>query len=241
MRLSTLVKLSGAGILAVVVALSSHSGVQAGIAQATLAVSAPASLSDATMVASAPATQPAAAATQPAAAATKPAAAATTANAAATAATYAPCTVDRTPAATTAASMVATMSGTVSAPATVAVNDNPGYLGVKARNIDTCGAQIDEVVGTPAKLAKLQAGDVVVAVDGQALNGLDMLRQYVEAHKPGDKIVLTIQRNGAQLDVTVTLGQRATTAPATMAPTQPVSAAATQPAMQPSAPATLSQ
>jgi S1-C subfamily serine protease len=40
----------------------------------------------------------------------------------------------------------------------------------------------------------------------------DELREAIDARKPGDKITLTIKRNGAERTVQVTLGQRPATA-----------------------------
>jgi len=196
MRLSTFVKLAGAAAVAVMVLLGSQGGAQTGASAASTAtamatMSAPAMTMAATM----------------AAPAMTMAATMASANV-----TYPPCTANATASA-------AGMTAPATMAATPMANDNPGYLGIKARNVDTCGAMIDEVVGTPAKLAKLQAGDVVVAVDGIKLDGLNTFRAYVEAHKPGSTVVLTIQRNGTQMDISVTLGERSTSALATQAAT----------------------
>ena len=199
MRLSNLLKVSGAAIVAVMIALGSRTGVQAGPAAQDTAA--------ATVVAtqSAPATM--SAATMAAAAST----------------TYPPCTDSSVIA---VASPAATQAETMSAltMATQPVNDNPGYLGIQARSVDGCGAEIDAVVGAPARLALLKAGDIVVAIDGVALStgpltGVNALRSAIEAKKPGDTVTLTIQRAGAQMDIVVKLGQRPAASLATQAPT----------------------
>jgi S1-C subfamily serine protease len=52
-------------------------------------------------------------------------------------------------------------------------------------------------------------GDVITAVDKQPVTGMDEVIDYLFTSKqPGDKITLTVLRNGRQQDVTVTLGQR---------------------------------
>ena len=52
-------------------------------------------------------------------------------------------------------------------------------------------------------------GDVITAVDGQPVAGMDSVIDYLFTSKqPGDKITLTVLRDGQQKDIVVTLGQR---------------------------------
>jgi S1-C subfamily serine protease len=62
------------------------------------------------------------------------------------------------------------------------------------------------VPGSPAAAAGLQAGDIVVSVDGQSVDGDHDLSTRLLPHSPGDAVVLSILRNGKSQDVTVTLG-----------------------------------
>ena len=74
--------------------------------------------------------------------------------------------------------------------------------------------------GTPAATAGLQAasestnggvgtlGDVVTAVDGQAVQSGDDLTAAISSHAPGDGVTLTVWRDGSSRDVQVTLGTR---------------------------------
>jgi putative serine protease PepD len=81
------------------------------------------------------------------------------------------------------------------------------YLGVGLPN--TGAATFERVNdGTPADRAGLQAGDEVTEVDGKSITTGDELRDAIDAKKPGDKITLTIERNGSERTVQVTLGQR---------------------------------
>ncbi len=146
-----------------------------------------------------------------AATAAAPAAAATTQptaqSAAATVATsqYPACPNPNATAVATAASTAATSAATTAA--TAPVNPTPGYLGIAAQQVQNCGAQILDVrPGSAAETAKLQIGDVVVAVDGQAITSLDQFRMIIQNHKPNDKITITYQRGGQQADTTATLG-----------------------------------
>jgi putative serine protease PepD len=84
------------------------------------------------------------------------------------------------------------------------------YLGVAlSDSASPPGGQIDQVTaGTPADDAGLQDGDVVTAVGGKAISSGDALRAAVEGKSPGDKLDLTITRNGSTKQVTVTLATR---------------------------------
>jgi putative serine protease PepD len=71
------------------------------------------------------------------------------------------------------------------------------------------GAEISEVTtGGPAEDAGLQAGDVVTAIDGQPIDDSTDLSSYVNMKAPGDKIKLTVHRNGQTEQVDVTLQNR---------------------------------
>ena len=51
-------------------------------------------------------------------------------------------------------------------------------------------------------------GDVITAVDGKAVDSMEALSAAVKAQKPGDKVELTVLRNGKEITVVVTLGER---------------------------------
>jgi putative serine protease PepD len=84
------------------------------------------------------------------------------------------------------------------------------YLGVATEtSTSPAGATITTVrSGTPAAEAKLAAGDVVTAVDGEPVSSADQLRELVDAHKPGDSVTLTISRNGDTKSLRAVLGTR---------------------------------
>ena len=85
------------------------------------------------------------------------------------------------------------------------------YLGVSLPN--SGAATIEDVPNNgPAASAGIQPGDEVTAVDGKTIESGDALREAIDAKKPGDKITLTIKRNGNERTVQVTLGQRPATA-----------------------------
>lgn len=72
-------------------------------------------------------------------------------------------------------------------------------------------ALIDSVVeGSPAAQAGLRAGDRIVAVNDTKLTVRRDLAQLVGRYKPGDTVELTIEREGKQEKVKVTLGKSTT-------------------------------
>jgi serine protease Do len=65
--------------------------------------------------------------------------------------------------------------------------------------------------GSPADKAGLQAGDVVVAVDGAAVDEDHDLSTRILPHVPGDSISLSVVRGGRTMEISVTLGTLPTT------------------------------
>jgi S1-C subfamily serine protease len=88
------------------------------------------------------------------------------------------------------------------------------------------GAMVNEVVpGGPAAKAGLRGaertvrvdgeqyavgGDIIVAIDGQAIEEFEDLQEIVAAKKPGDVLTLDVRRNGGRdkVEVKVTLGDQ---------------------------------
>jgi S1-C subfamily serine protease len=56
-------------------------------------------------------------------------------------------------------------------------------------------------------------GDVITAMDGDPITGMDDLIAAIDAHQPGDQVELTILRDGSEQEVEVTLGDRPENAP----------------------------
>ena len=89
------------------------------------------------------------------------------------------------------------------------------YMGFTGRNLDEATAkEYDLVVGayvrsvedfSPAQKAGLQAGDVIVKVDGQSITTMDELNDIKNSHKVGDVLTLTVNRNGEEKELKVTL------------------------------------
>lgn len=59
----------------------------------------------------------------------------------------------------------------------------------------------------PAGKAGLERGDIILKLDGEEVNSVRTLRAKIGAHKIGDTVKLTIDRDGSQQEVDVTLGE----------------------------------
>ncbi|HKJ38374.1 MAG TPA: PDZ domain-containing protein, partial [Anaerolineales bacterium] len=72
---------------------------------------------------------------------------------------------------------------------------------------DLAGVKAGE---TPSRLQGLNAGgDLIIAFDGKPVNTFDELLSYLITSKsPGDTVLLTVIRDGEQVDLTITLGER---------------------------------
>ncbi|HVL07167.1 MAG TPA: trypsin-like peptidase domain-containing protein [Acidimicrobiales bacterium] len=87
------------------------------------------------------------------------------------------------------------------------------YLGVSSQIAadGTPGATIVDVgAGTPAAGAGIQVGDVIVGLDNTQINDPDDLSEAIGAKKPGDRVTVTYNRNGARRTVQLNLGTRPT-------------------------------
>ena len=62
--------------------------------------------------------------------------------------------------------------------------------------------------GTPAATAGLQAGDAVIAIDGQSIQSSESLVAAIHEHKVGDTVTMTVVRGSQQQDLKVTLAAR---------------------------------
>jgi len=73
---------------------------------------------------------------------------------------------------------------------------------------DAEGILIHDVFeGTAADRAGLQAGDVILELNGKKVDGVGRFRNEVAAHAPGTEITLTLIRDGEQKKIVVTTGE----------------------------------
>jgi serine protease Do len=97
-----------------------------------------------------------------------------------------------------------------------------GYLGLYGQDVtaDMAGllnqtkaqgvvvAQVEQ--GSPAAKAGLREGDVILEVNGKPAESYDAFRNQVAMMKPGDEIKLGVAREGKNVQLAVTLGERPT-------------------------------
>jgi S1-C subfamily serine protease len=98
----------------------------------------------------------------------------------------------------------------------------PAYLGVMLAPGEEgkAGVVIREVTpGSPAEKAGMKAGDRVAKVGDHEVKDVDAFMKAVSTHKPGDKLALTVERDGKEQTLTATLGERPA---ATARPDQPM-------------------
>ena len=65
-----------------------------------------------------------------------------------------------------------------------------------------------QVSDPPAATAGIRAGDVIVAIDGDAVASSDDLRAAIDGLAVGDEVTITVQRDGEREEIDVTLGER---------------------------------
>ncbi len=95
------------------------------------------------------------------------------------------------------------------------------YIGVMVSDVSDeaisygtpAGAAVASVTeGGPAEQAGLQANDIITAVDGKEISGKSDLSSVISDHAAGDKLTLSVYRQGQTLTVTVTVGEQTTSA-----------------------------
>ncbi|MFN8357720.1 MAG: Do family serine endopeptidase [Spirosomataceae bacterium] len=96
-----------------------------------------------------------------------------------------------------------------------------GYLGVgisevdgnKAKSLDlkvTKGVRVENFAElSAAREAGVKVGDVIVKVDGQAVETVPQLQEIIAQHKPNDQVALVVNRDGVEKALSVTLKNNA--------------------------------
>ena len=87
---------------------------------------------------------------------------------------------------------------------------NRPRLGISARNAYTPygtggGIEIASIDPESPFSGQAQPGDIITAIDGEAVSTMDELYQILGVHSPGDQLTVTLYRNGQQFDITITL------------------------------------
>ena len=83
------------------------------------------------------------------------------------------------------------------------------WLGIDGEDAGGAGAVIRKVTaGSPAAKADLRAGDVVTGFDGDPVVSMSALKAALRGHRPGQKIPLTVVRDGHDQQLDLTLAER---------------------------------
>jgi serine protease Do len=95
-----------------------------------------------------------------------------------------------------------------------------GYIGVQIQTVDETMAKaigLDKAKGVLVQSvqkggggeeAGLQAGDVILSVDGKEVNASNELQVYINSKRPGDVVKVSLFRDGKTIDKDVTLKPR---------------------------------
>ena len=82
------------------------------------------------------------------------------------------------------------------------------YLGIRGEQTMDGQAVVSVEEAGPAAAAGLQPGDVITAIDGESFDDESFINRLIFDHEPGDEVTLTVERDGEELTVDVTLGER---------------------------------
>ena len=91
------------------------------------------------------------------------------------------------------------------------------YIGVTVSSVSSeaqgyglpTGAAVRSVeADSPAAKARLEENDIITEVDGTAINSSTELVNYVGEKTPGDELTFKVYRQGEELELTVTIGEK---------------------------------
>ena len=86
--------------------------------------------------------------------------------------------------------------------------EGTAWLGVAFQMVDE-GAMITLVIPeSAAEAAGLVEGDIITEVDGRPVTESRPLDEHIARYRPGDRVELTVLRDGRERDVSVRLGAR---------------------------------
>ena len=71
------------------------------------------------------------------------------------------------------------------------------------------GIYVAEIIKNgPASKTDLKEGDIIISIDGQELNTMNDLREYIYSKKPNDIVTLQISRGRINKNIEITLRQK---------------------------------
>ncbi|HSG12721.1 MAG TPA: trypsin-like peptidase domain-containing protein [Gaiellaceae bacterium] len=78
----------------------------------------------------------------------------------------------------------------------------------KGSGADKAGLESGDTQVVVAGVTYVLGGDIIVQADGKKIGSIEELRDVIAAHKPGDKIRLSVYRGSKKTSLTVTLGRQ---------------------------------
>jgi photosystem II stability/assembly factor-like uncharacterized protein len=84
------------------------------------------------------------------------------------------------------------------------------YMGIQGEDASPGAKLVVITQESPAEKAGLKAGDVIVRFDGKDVGSYDVLLDLIRQKKVGDKVKVSIKREGKDQEIEVTLGARPT-------------------------------
>jgi S1-C subfamily serine protease len=89
----------------------------------------------------------------------------------------------------------------------ITVKDIPPAVMWGVENSITPGAQVTSITG-PGIDAGVNTGDIITEIDSRVVHDSDEFYSFLAEYDVGDSVVLTIERSGETLEITVTLGEK---------------------------------
>ena len=92
------------------------------------------------------------------------------------------------------------------------------YIGISGVDLDEKTASANKLVQgiyvksidefSAAEKAGIKIGDVIVGADGKEIKTMEELNNIKNSHQIGDSLTIKVNRNGKELDLTVTLQEQ---------------------------------
>ncbi len=83
-----------------------------------------------------------------------------------------------------------------------------GWVGISfAENEDGQVEVLDVEKESPAELAKIEEGDILLSIDGKKITGSPMIVSEIRRRKPGQDVKFEVLRNGKTMNIKVKLGE----------------------------------
>ena len=95
------------------------------------------------------------------------------------------------------------------APQTGDEGETKPFIGIVIRTDDAePGVKVERVLDGGPSDGILEAGDRIVSIGGEPVTTAEAVGDTVRASAPGDELAIQVERDGATLDLTVTVGER---------------------------------